>query len=167
MDLAQLLSQPALTISLGGKTYRFSELTLGAMASLQAWVKDHVPNPLAAVKEHLGGLPVELQKHLLTQARAEAANWPPQVGSPECNRILTSSVVGQIETLYHGLKVHQPDATVEDAEVLYRLMKQSGELATVTKVYRAIFGAPIDEDDDLGGGPPKGRGAAGSPSTGA
>ena len=81
MDLTTLTGSPELTVPIGGRVYAFSELPIDALAKLQAFIRANTPNPLDLVKPHLDGLSTADRQHVLEQARLDAKNWPPQVGT--------------------------------------------------------------------------------------
>ena len=126
--MIELTDQPCLTIDIAGQTYRFSELPIEALGRLQAFIKAVVPHPVAALAGHLDGLDEADRRYLLEQARLEAKSWPPVIGTAEGSAVLLGSEAGQIETLYEGLRVHQPATTREFAKRIFRhLRKQSAD----------------------------------------
>jgi hypothetical protein len=164
-DLAQLTDHPDLTIAIGGREYRFSELPVAQLGRLQAWVKDSSPHPVD-----------EDRRYLLDQARRDAQRWPPKVGTAEGAAALLGTEPGQIEALAAGLSVHHPELSRADAERVFRALrkdaakearraqregrKYDGEGAA-RRIFAVLFGLDDDEDDDLKNFGPNGT-AAGS-----
>ena len=124
LDLDQLTDQPCLEIDIGGRTFRFSELPIEALGRLQAVIKTLVPHPIAALAGQLDGLCDLDRQYLLQQARIDAKSWPPVIGTADGAAALLGSESGQIETLYEGLRVHQPATTREEARRIFRLLRK-------------------------------------------
>jgi hypothetical protein len=153
MDLAQLTDAPTI-VNVGGKDYAFSELTLASMGKLQGWIKSNFPHPLEAIKPHLEGFAAADRAYMIEAAQREAAYWPPAIGTPRASACLLTSPQGQTQVLYEGLKVHDPAATIEDADRLRRLLKR--DEAKSLMVIGLIFGTYDPGDDEA----PKDPGAA-------
>jgi hypothetical protein len=81
LDLTELTDEPELTVQIGGKTFHFSELPIGSLAKLQAWIKANVPDPLVTLRERLAGYPESVVAKLTADVRQETPNWPPIMGS--------------------------------------------------------------------------------------
>jgi GTP-binding protein len=80
--MAQLTDKPEFSVSIGGKEYKFSELPIDSLGSLQAWVKANTPHPLAAIKDYLEGLPLEDRRYLLEREIEQNLShvaWAPRV----------------------------------------------------------------------------------------
>jgi hypothetical protein len=166
-SLAELLDGPTFTLRIGGADYRFGEIPVPSMLALEEWIKANSPHPIQAIKPYLDGLPPEERQSLLENARKDAKDWPPRVGTQAGSRVLMSSGdLGQIEVLYYGLLVHHKEATREHARGLHcwleRAMRREiaadpdGESPTVRRIYAAIFGM-LDEQGEPISGPPKGE----------
>ena len=87
MDLSVLVNAPR-EITLAGKSYLVSALTLKEWGALQAYLKDRAVNPVVAALGQLSaakaaGIRIadEDRTALFIQAKAEAKPWPPMVGS--------------------------------------------------------------------------------------
>jgi hypothetical protein len=148
MDITQLADEPELVVTIAGREYRFSELTIAALARLQSWIRAHTVHPLDAIREHLGGLRDEERDKLLERARVEAAAWPPQLGTPAGALALLGTEAGQIEALFEALAVHQKELSYDDARRLYRRLKKDAKRTgetTVTRIFGIAFGVDIDE----------------------
>ena len=66
--------------ALGGKAYRVSALKEREWGAVQAWIKDHVPGPLALVDDAaLDGLSAAHRQEMIRVAMQEARNWPPRI----------------------------------------------------------------------------------------
>lgn len=160
--LDRLAGQPELSLEINGRRYHFSELPIESLARLQSWVKDHVPNPLEAVKPLLGGLPAEDRQYLLDQARRDALGWPPVIGTAAGAAALLSTEPGQIEALHVGLAVHQPETTPEEARRIFRVLSKDarkeakrakrdgrnydGE-GSARDIFAVLFGLASDDED--------------------
>ena len=189
MDAAKLDTfhdHPELIVAVGGREYRFSELTMGKRAELQAYLRRSIPHPLEAVKPHLEGLRPEDRQALLENARKEAAAWPPDIGSVAGMKALTATDAGQVATLAAALSIHHPGATDADAERLYRALAREAMIeaqaarrrgeeydgeGTARRIYSVIFGmGDPDARETLplpeGCGPDRTRGSIGAISTG-
>jgi hypothetical protein len=160
LDLTDLTDEPEFTTTIGGKTYHFSELPIGHLAKLQAWIKANVPDPLVTLRERLAGYPESVVAQLTADVRRETPTWPPMVGTSEAAVALMGTQQGQVYSLWVGLLVHQPAATIEDADRLYRTLKKMRDGKLVKKIFRTIFGTAVserDEDEDQEESPdPKG-----------
>lgn len=166
-SLAELLDGPTFTVRVGGRDYGFSEVPVSSLLALETWIRENTPHPIESVKPYLSGLDPADRRELLEQARQDARNWPPRIGtSAGAAALLGSGDMGQIETLYHGLLVHHPGATRDHARGLYRKLRQAmkrevaesedGESPTVRRIYAAIFGM-LDEQGEPAAGIPKGE----------
>jgi hypothetical protein len=169
LDLTELTDEPEFTTTIGGKTYHFSEIPIGSLAKLQSWIKANVPDPLVTLRERLTGYPESVVAQLTADVRREAPNWPPIVGSSEAAVALMGTQQGQVYSLWVGLLVHQPGATIEDADRLYRALKRKRNGKLVKRIFRTIFGTSIserDEDDEEESPDPKGAAATVAASNG-
>jgi hypothetical protein len=164
LDLTELTDEPEFSATIGGKTYHFSELPIGSLAKLQSWIKANVPDPLVALRSRLEGYPESVVAQLTAEARRETPTWPPIVGSSEAAVALMSTQQGQVYSLWVGLLVHQPAATIEDADRVYRQLKKMRDGKLVKRIFRTIFGTAVsdrDEDEDEDNSPdPKGAAVA-------
>lgn len=163
MTLDQLTDEPQLSIGIGGRLYRFSELPIEGLGRLQAWLKANCVHPVTALKDHLDGLPDRDRERLLEAARREGRDWPPQVGTAAGAAALLGTEPGQIEALYEGLRVHQPETSRELAVRIFRqLRRDAGKLAAAARkegreydgegparlIFATLFGLE-DPDDEL------------------
>jgi len=166
-SLSELLDGPTLTIRIGGQDYRFSEISVTSKMALEEWIKANSPHPIQAIKPHLDGLPPEERRELLENARKDAKDWPPRIGTQAGSKVLMGSGdMGQIEVLYHGLQVRYPNATREHARGLHCWLERAlrreiaddpnGESPTIRRIYAAIFGM-LDEQGEPVAGLPKGE----------
>jgi hypothetical protein len=158
LDLTELTDEPELTVTIGGKTFHFSELPIGSLAKLQGWIKANVPDPLVSLRERLAGYPDSVVAQLTAETRREAPAWPPIVGSSEAAVALMGTQQGQVYSLWVGLLVHQPNMTIEDADRVYRMLKKTRDGKLVKRIFRTIFGTAVsdrDEDDEEESSDPK------------
>lgn len=162
MDLTKLVDDaPELHERIGGVDVVFSEIPIEGLARLQAWINMHVSNPLEAIRDELPKLPPAIASELAERARREALDWPPEVGTEEGASRLLGSPTGQVMAFYEGLRVHHPDATVADADRLYRALKReavkSGGLRRVKRIYATIFGTGTADADAEAPAPKNGQ----------
>lgn len=149
LQLTELAGEPALALTVLGKTYLVSELKLSGLTELQKWLQTNVPHPIDRIKDHLDGLMPEERQKLLSEARHHANDWPPQVGSPEAAEHLMMTKFGQIETLYIALRQHHPDITRDEAfnvcRAIERFTARGGE---VVKAYDNVYAKTVKEAED-------------------
>lgn len=125
LDLTHLSDEGSeITEKIGGMEFHFSELLIEGMSRLQDWIKKNTPHPIEAIKPHLEGLGVDERRALLESARIEAMQWPPIVGTGAGAKALLGSELGQVETMWEGLKVHYPEATRDDAFKIFRVFNR-------------------------------------------
>ena len=134
MELAQHTDRPELTVEIGGQSYDFGEILIGQRADLEAWIAKNIPHPLQALKGVLDGLPKEVAAQVAENARQEAKDWPPKIGTSAGSAALLSKEPGQILALYVGLQKFHPGTTAEQADRLYRQL--SKELARASRKFR-------------------------------
>ncbi len=136
------IGDPVEEFTIGGETYLVSELRMGSIHQLQAFLRK-LPRPripqqdFSGVTEQflpppeaLDGLTPEARARLLTQAqrtaesliagqlreaRSESALWPPQVGAPQAMHALNTAEDGGRELLWVILKQHRSDLTRQKA----------------------------------------------------
>lgn len=123
-SLTQLAGQPELSLTIRGKTYLFSELRLKELVELQKWLQENTPHPIDQIKGRLDGLSDQERMTLLSEARHDAKDWPPQVGDRDGARLLITTLPGQIEALYVGLKNHHPEVTRDEIFDIYRALER-------------------------------------------
>lgn len=123
-SLTQLSGQPELSLTIRGKTYLISEFKLKELAELQTWIQGHILHPIDQIKDRLNGLSDKERMALLSEARHDAVDWPPQVGDKDGARLLVMTMPGQVEALYVGLRKHQPEVTRDEAFEVYRAMER-------------------------------------------
>jgi hypothetical protein len=143
------IGDPVEEFTIGGEAYLVSELRMGSIHQLQAFLR-RLPRPpvprqdFAGVTEQfvpppeaMEGLTPEAKARLLAQAqrmaeglisgqlreaRSEAALWPPQVGTPQAMHALNTAEDGGRELLWVVLKQHRPETTRKEAgDLLDRL----------------------------------------------
>lgn len=133
-DYARATGQPR-PIELGGKTYQVPILRPAILGELSAWLKEVVPDPRVIARQHMEGLPDEVQKAMWLNAVEEARYWPPSVNSTEGKERLVSTYDGQVRTLYALLRRTTAGFTQDDAQSLAETMSSDDfdrlfELAT-------------------------------------
>lgn len=146
MDLAEHADQPQ-TVTVGGRAFKFSELSLESCARIQAWIKEHVPNPLQAVRQHLDGFNQADRALLLESARKDAQHWPPEVGTPAAAEALASSPSGLIYVLFEGLRAHDPDATLDMARWLHKRIRNDEGAARA--IFSLLYGIAMDGEPSV------------------
>lgn len=141
MDLATLTNAPR-EITLAGKTYMVSALTLKEWGALQAYLKDHAVNPVVAALGQLSaakaaGIKIadEDRTALFLQAKADGKPWPPMVGSTLWFDTLLATEGTSPVFLVSVIRKHQPEIT--DAE-LSRIDAECSADESRLLVYRAL-----------------------------
>lgn len=127
MRLDTLNDHPEIIVTIGGREYSFSRLTIGLKAKLQAYLRRTVPHPIDAIKPYLDGLEAEDRAALLEGARQDAKRWPPDIGTPAGMIALTQADDGTIELLALALSMHHPEMTRSDAERLKNDLERESE----------------------------------------
>lgn len=123
-----------------------SELKLMGLLELQAWLQKTVPHPIDRIKDHLDGLASEDRQKLLSDARHEANNWPPNVGSEEAAEYLLMTKFGPVETMFVGLKQHQPDITKDEAfDVVRALERFTSRCEEVINAYKEVYERTVEK----------------------
>lgn len=167
MDLDRWIVQPT-PFEADGVVFRVAEIDLGAQARLQAWVRENVPHPVAAVRDHLAGLSPEDRAVVLEAAARDAPRWPPKIGTAEAARALLTDARGQALVLAEGLLAADPSLRgrpelAERAERLARRLNLRRNAKLSARVIGVIFGDDGEdegENEEAAGGPPKAVGAA-------
>ncbi|MDG3003251.1 hypothetical protein [Paludisphaera mucosa] len=153
--LDSLIDAPALVVEVGGRTYRFSELTLAALGRLQAWIKATCPHPLDALKPHLEGLTAAERRELIADAVEAGRSWPPRIGTNAASELLLGTQEGQLLVLLEGLRAQEPAATDADAEALYsgltREVKRAAREARAAYVAECAAHAAASEAAEAAG----------------
>jgi hypothetical protein len=141
MDLATAANEPR-EVELGGMTYKVSLLTPRQWAPLQAYIRDHVPDPVTVAVGELAqarALGIEVtpadRQFLLAEARKDAKAWPPALGSQEWFRVLDGDE-GRARFLLTVLGKHQPSLTIEQARDLADRLT----IDEILPVIRSVFG---------------------------
>lgn len=186
MDLDIFAGLPAYTLEAGGRSWKFTEIDMAGLAELQAWLRASVPNPLEAVKPLLSGLEPAERAGLLENARREALDWPPRIGTPAGALALFGSEEAQVLILRLALRTHHPELTAEQAGRLFRWLKAQDaawdraeaqrvraeggtprEYPVNARIIATAFGmpSPDDEEELKGFSGPKAPGPASGPST--
>jgi hypothetical protein len=124
MDLATLTNAPR-EVTLAGKVYKVSALTLAEWGELQAWLKDNVPDPVERAlaqlaKAKAAGVDVQPEDRLalLKEARIEAKAWPPRVATTAWIEAIESVGNGVAMYVFVVLRKHQPGITLEAAKAI-------------------------------------------------
>ena len=138
MDLVRQARRPELRIDLGGQTYAFSELTIGDLADLQAWIAASTPPPLPDIDDHIDEIWPGFRDRLMKHANVVMSKWPPQIGTPAAAAIFDTTR-GQTELFHRALLIHQPGATCEEARAVWSGLRRRGDLDYL-RVIHVLFG---------------------------
>jgi hypothetical protein len=169
----QLSGQPELTETIAGHQYHFSALTVDALARLQAWMRDNIPDPMESVKPALEGLAPEDRQYLLNEARKERLSWPPDIMSHKGKIALMSSDSGTQELFLECVHVHHPEITREGSYKIYwALVKEPNFKRKILKIIGLALHLQIPDEGEEPSFPkdlklPTKNGSTGSYSTGA
>jgi hypothetical protein len=136
------IGDPVEEFTIGGEAYLVSELRMGSIHQLQAFLR-RLPRPPVPRQDFSGvteqfvpppeameGLAPEAKARLLAQAqrmaadlisgqlreaRSDGALWPPQVGTPQAMHALNTAEGGSRELLWVVLRQHRPETTRKEA----------------------------------------------------
>lgn len=101
------------TITLGGRFYRLSSLTVADLGELEDWARARLPDPIAVAREIVQGMPDAVAEKILMAAYEDVRNGARRLGSPEVVRLL-GTFEGYAEMLYlHGRR-HHPAMTRDE-----------------------------------------------------
>jgi hypothetical protein len=156
MELNQHSDRPELTVEIGGVRYDFGEIMIGQRADLEAWIRKNIPHPLDELKGRLEGLPDKVAAAIAENARQEAKDWPPRIGTGAGTAALLSKEEGQVLALHVGLQKFHPGTTAEQAGRLYQQLGRDAvrkrgpnSEGTVKRIFCVMFGMgdPGGNDD--------------------
>lgn len=169
-----------------GDTREFHELTMGGFAQLQKYINKRprpqfsvidLSGPLQEAGEALArsmaeaGLSedaklkalaetrrafVGLAADQMREARWEAAQWPPDMGSTEAARVLLTGDGGKAYFLWVMLRQQRPETRLEEAEAIFE------DMDPVT--FGKILGVAFGQADAAGEGEADPKGPGDSPS---
>lgn len=124
MDLIQATNTPV-SLKLGGASYKVRFLNFRELATVSAWIEEHVPSPLARAVQALtqlrgaGKAPDSgTEELLLDHAASQMLSWPPRVGTKTWFDALDGTDGGLVELVYTILSKTVPDFDREKAQVL-------------------------------------------------
>jgi len=129
------MAKVAKTVTVDGKTFPLSTLTLPAIGQLRAWAKSRLPDPIEAIKPHLADFEPPVQRMMLEQALAEVRR-PVTFGSPEFNGAMQCGE-GLKEVLWLVLKQNGADVSREASDAAADSMPAD----VAADVFGAAFGA--------------------------
>lgn len=107
----------SMQITVDGKTWQLSPITLGDFAELESWME---MLPLTNIKPHLDGLQADERKMLLEQAYQDCKPGSISLSSPEAARAM-QSLRGVRLLLFFSLRKMHPDITVDQASSIARI----------------------------------------------
>lgn len=165
LTLTELDDRPELTVPIGGRDYRFSEVPVEKLADLDEFLRRTVPHPVVAIQPYLAGLTPADRQALLENARQDSRDWPPQAGTSKGMGELMRTDAGQLKALAAGLSVHHPELSAGQVARIYRQLqqqavrdaararrsgKESDGEGLVTRIFSVIcgFGDPALRDPD-------------------
>lgn len=157
-DIATLTATPR-TVKLAGRNYSVRPLTLGDYGKLQAWLESQMPDTLGLVLSHCrDGVPVPLQKHMISEALQQASRPRIKLGSPEADAML-ATMDGAKQMIRLGISRCDPTFDDAAAQALFE-QASAEELAAAIQVMTAdlAFSAGVDEDGNPKAKPPTGGG---------
>jgi hypothetical protein len=144
-------------VQLGGREYVASELTLGDLAELQAWLEEAEPHPLEGLPPAWADPEPETRPARLAAAWERARAWPPRLGTDRGAELLASPG-GRAFFLTLCLRRARPDFGPAEALDLLRRITPT-EWSALRRVAYAItpreeLVAELDDGADAGDGPP-------------
>jgi len=101
------------TITIGGKAYTLSRLTLEIRKQFAEWVQSHIPDPLETVAKHLEKFPKDVQNLLATEAW-KASQRRLDIDGPEVQAALETEE-GNTKLTQLLLQKHHPEITEAEA----------------------------------------------------
>ncbi len=149
MNLADLTAAPR-TATIGGKTFPIKPLRPRDLGIVEAWIRDHVPGPLAAIRPALdlyAGDP-EAKRVLLERAYADQLTWPPAITSPEGWAL----AIGQARAAFLAAILRRGGAEVGTAEA--EAQADEMDFATWERVLLLAMGKDPDDPKSLPGTTP-------------
>ena len=89
------LANSGVPVSISGKTWYVSQITLRDQGKLQAVIRKIQPSPLAEAMASIKSLPESIAKDVIRDARKEMAFYPHPLTSPEGLNLILSNEEGQ------------------------------------------------------------------------
>jgi len=96
------------TVTLGGKEWHVSPLTVEDLAELQTWVYSKLDDPIKVARECAEGMPENVVKELMTIAYEDVRSGSRKLGSPDATKLL-GTFDGFIEQVYLHTRKNHPD----------------------------------------------------------
>lgn len=124
MDGLHELTAAGVTVSIGGREYRFAPLRLRDWGEIERRILATRPDPLDLVLPKLVDLPEHAQRQLLAVAYDDARRGR-RVTAAEMNEWLTTPE-GRVVQFWLSIRQHHPDVTLEQAEELIYLAGKQG-----------------------------------------
>lgn len=149
MNLIQATNTPV-KIELAGTAYSVRTLNFRELASVSAWIEDHVPSPLARALQAIGqlkaagkALDAATEELILDHATNAMLSWPPRVGSKPWFDALDGADGGLVELVYTILS---KTVLGFDREKSQGLVDKLTSEEILDLVYLGIYGIRLKKD---------------------
>jgi hypothetical protein len=139
-ELAELTAA-AWERSIGGRTWRFTPLTLGDWAMLEQRLLESRPEPLEIAKRHLEGLSPDLQRELFDVALVESTRRRRATVAELLE--FADSPSGLALSVWLSLRRAHPELTEGEAQALLERLADE-ECALLERSLDALRGLPAD-----------------------
>lgn len=149
-DICQAIPQPT-PVTIGGRPFLASELRLGDLSLLSAYVKSLVPSPYDVAEPFLASNPGGIHwKRLLAETYEAQRDWPPDLSSEEADSVL-STADGYAYFAWVVLRREHPGMTSEGAKILIaaatlaeyrRLVRVAWATNPMAMIARLVDGPP-------------------------
>lgn len=150
MNLIQATNTPV-KLRLGGTEYPVRFLNFRELASVSAWIEEHVPSPLARAMQAIGQLKAAgkapdsaTEETMLDHATNASLSWPPRVGSKPWFDALDGAEGGLAELVFTIISKTIPNFDREKAQSL--VDKVTAE-EFLDLAYLGVYGIRLKKDE--------------------
>jgi hypothetical protein len=105
-------------ITVNGREFRFSPLTIGERSKIQAIIRKVQPDPIKVAREAAEGQPEQVVSAIFEKAIKARAFWPASLDSPEGLQLIESSIEIQVAIVQGMLKVNHPELTASEGQTI-------------------------------------------------
>ncbi|MDB5350531.1 MAG: hypothetical protein JWN86_1778 [Planctomycetota bacterium] len=133
------------SVEINGRKYQVGRFTFRDIGKVEAFVKSKIPNPVSAVLA-IEGISDGDRRFLLENARKDLVHYPPDVNSPEAQRVVLGTIEGHVLLMEIALTKYQPELKTEDIRAIHAEMMASQEHGM--RKLAEIFAVAYDADED-------------------